>query len=186
MVRVLCPVADGTEDIEFAILTDVLVRGGAEVVVASVMPHRQVRLARGLTLLADALIDDLDIAPFDAVALAGGMPGAEHFHNSAKLNALVVEAKNQGKVYAAVCASPAVVFAANPDIIAGIRSLTGYPASHQRLRDAGLTVPSDVVVVDGRCITSQGPGTSFDFALKLVEVLVSPEKAAEVRKALLL
>ena len=34
--------ADGSEDIELACITDVLVRAGATVTVASVMPHIQV------------------------------------------------------------------------------------------------------------------------------------------------
>ena len=40
--KVLVPVADGSEDIEMACITDVLVRAGATVTVASVMPHIQV------------------------------------------------------------------------------------------------------------------------------------------------
>ena len=40
--KVLVPVADGSEDIELACITDVLVRAGATVTVASVMPHIQV------------------------------------------------------------------------------------------------------------------------------------------------
>ena len=46
--RVLVPVADSSEDIELACITDVLVRAGAEVTVASVMAEPQVKLARGL------------------------------------------------------------------------------------------------------------------------------------------
>jgi 4-methyl-5(b-hydroxyethyl)-thiazole monophosphate biosynthesis len=36
------------------------------------------------------------------------------------------------------------------------------------------------VVVDGNCITSQGPGTAIEFSLKLVEMLFGAEKAKEV------
>jgi 4-methyl-5(b-hydroxyethyl)-thiazole monophosphate biosynthesis len=34
--------------------------------------------------------------------------------------------------------------------------------------------------VDGNCVTSRGPGTALEFALKLVELLYGEEKAAEV------
>ena len=34
------------------------------------------------------------------------------------------------------------------------------------------------VVVSNKCITSRGPGTAIEFSLKLVEKLVSVEKAA--------
>lgn len=32
------------------------------------------------------------------------------------------------------------------------------------------------MVVDGKLVTSRGPGTTFEFALTLVELLVSKEK----------
>lgn len=42
------------------------------------------------------------------------------------------------------------------------------------------------VVQDGNLITSRGPGTAYEFALKLSEQLVGLEKAQEVAKGLLL
>jgi 4-methyl-5(b-hydroxyethyl)-thiazole monophosphate biosynthesis len=36
------------------------------------------------------------------------------------------------------------------------------------------------VVVDGTCVTSRGPGTALEFALKLVELLYGKKKAEEV------
>jgi putative intracellular protease/amidase len=41
------------------------------------------------------------------------------------------------------------------------------------------------VVVDGKIITSQGPGTAMEFAIKLVEVLAGKNKAEEVAKSVL-
>ena len=43
----------------------------------------------------------------------------------------------------------------------------------------------DAVVVDGQCVTSQGPGTAMAFGLKLVEMAVGAAKAEEIAKALL-
>jgi putative intracellular protease/amidase len=36
------------------------------------------------------------------------------------------------------------------------------------------------VVIDGKIITSQGPGTAMEFSVKLVEVLFGREKMEEV------
>ena len=41
---------------------------------------------------------------------------------------------------------------------------------------AGYNYSEDRVVVDGKLVTSRGPGTTFEFALALVELLVSKEK----------
>eukprot|EP00670_Eutreptiella_braarudii_P007035 CAMPEP_0174287038 /NCGR_PEP_ID=MMETSP0809-20121228/14149_1 /TAXON_ID=73025 ORGANISM="Eutreptiella gymnastica-like, Strain CCMP1594" /NCGR_SAMPLE_ID=MMETSP0809 /ASSEMBLY_ACC=CAM_ASM_000658 /LENGTH=187 /DNA_ID=CAMNT_0015383371 /DNA_START=21 /DNA_END=584 /DNA_ORIENTATION=- len=185
MVKALCPVADGTEDIEFTNITDILVRAGVEVVVASVMTGKQVKLARGLNLVADCMIDEVSAADFDLVACAGGMPGAEHFQKSAKLNEIIVALKDAGKFYAAICATPAVCFSVNPKIMAGVTKATSYPAFHGKLGESGVQVMTERTVVDGKCVTSQGPATAMEFALKLVELVVSPEKSAEISKALL-
>ena len=49
----------------------------------------------------------------------------------------------------------------------------------------GAGYSESLVVVDGCVVTSQGPGTALPFGLKLVELLVSREKAEEVAKGLL-
>jgi putative intracellular protease/amidase len=36
------------------------------------------------------------------------------------------------------------------------------------------------VIVDGKPITSQGPGTAMEFSMKLVEVLVGKDKMEKV------
>jgi len=41
------------------------------------------------------------------------------------------------------------------------------------------------VVVDGKLITSQGPGTAMEFAMKLVEILIGKEKVEEVNNEVL-
>lgn len=67
------------------------------------------------------------------------------------------------------------------------KSITSYPSVELQLTEGGKYVyKQDKVVVDGNIITSRGPGTSFDFALKLVDLLNGKEKASEVAKAMLL
>lgn len=43
---------------------------------------------------------------------------------------------------------------------------------------------SNRVVVDGNLITSQGPGTSMEFALSIVEKFFSRNKALELAKTM--
>ncbi|MFY9944001.1 MAG: DJ-1 family protein, partial [Desulfobacterales bacterium] len=52
------------------------------------------------------------------------------------------------------------------------------PALADRLDPAAG--PGGRVVVDGNCITSQGPGTALEFALELTAQLFGPERAAAV------
>lgn len=177
----LVPIADGSEEIETCCITDTLTRFGAEVTTASVMPGGRLACAmsRGITVVADVGIDEAASQEWDMVALPGGMPGAEHLRDSAPLKVLLTATKASGTV-AAVCASPAVVLSSHGLLPAGS---TCYPAAV--FRDV-LDGPSDEkVVVQGNVISSQGPGTSLLFALRLGEELFGKEKADQIAKEML-
>jgi 4-methyl-5(b-hydroxyethyl)-thiazole monophosphate biosynthesis len=183
MISVLVPIADDSEEIETACITDTLVRAGADVTVASVMPEGrlQCKMSRGLKVVADTSIDEVSGKTFDAIALPGGMPGAEHLRDCTTLTTMLKEHAGAGRTTAAVCASPAVVFATH-----GLLkdSATCYPAP-QFKEAVGAGWTESQAVVDGNVVTSQGPGTSLQFALKLVEILFSKEKAKEIADQML-
>lgn len=178
--RVLVPIADGTEEIEAACIIDTLRLAGAEVTVASV-DKLQVTASRGMKLVADALIADCTSQTYDCIALPGGMPGAEHLRDSTELIGMLKKQKQAGRLYGAICASPAVVLHSH-GLLEGVKA-TCYPAMQDALGPA--CVAHERVVVDGNCVTSQGPATAIEFALKLVELLCSPLTAKEVAKAML-
>ena len=106
--RVLVPIANGTEEIEAACIIDTLRRAGAEVTVASV-DGLQITASRGMKMVADARISDCVNQTYDCIALPGGMPGAEHLRDSAPLIEKLKQQKQAGRLYGAICASPAVV-----------------------------------------------------------------------------
>ena len=83
-------------------------RAGAEVTVASV-DGLEVTASRGVKLVADILIDDCATEIYDLIALPGGMPGAEHLRDCKTLGQMLADQKQQGRLYSAICASPAVV-----------------------------------------------------------------------------
>ena len=178
--KVLVPIADGIEEIEAVCIIDTLRRAGAEVMVASV-GQRQVTASRGVKLVADALIADCAGETFDCIALPGGMPGAEHLRDSVELTTKLKEQKEAGRLYGAICASPAVVLQ-HHGLLEGTRA-TCYPSLQDKLDPANVS--DDRVVVDGHCVTSKGPGTALQFALKLVELLFGPETAKQVGQTML-
>ncbi|MBP7053014.1 MAG: DJ-1/PfpI family protein [Phycisphaerae bacterium] len=173
--RVLVPVADGTEEIEAACIIDTLRRAGADVTVASV-GRLQVTASRGMKLVADALIADCASQTYDCIALPGGMPGAEHLRDCAELIAMLKKQKAAGRLYGAICASPAVALLPH-GLLEGVKA-TCYPSMQSKLNPVQLS--NERVAVDGNCVTSQGPATAIEFSLKLVEVLYGTQKAKEV------
>ncbi|MBW2568870.1 MAG: DJ-1/PfpI family protein [Deltaproteobacteria bacterium] len=173
--KVLVPIADGIEEIEAACIIDVLRRAGASVTVASV-DKLHVVAAHGVKLVADKLISDCTENVYDLIALPGGMPGAERLRDSKELELMLKRQESEGRLYAAICASPAVVFQHHGLI--GRRKTTCYPSFVKQLDNTDAV--ESRVVVDDKCITSQGPSTALEFALKLVEMLYGKEKAKEV------
>lgn len=176
--KVLVAIAEGIEELEAVTIIDVLRRAEADVTVASV-GAKQVTASRGVKLVADAVISDCLGTVYDLIVLPGGMPGAEHLRDCSQLIDMLKEQAASGRLYAAICASPAVVL--KPHGLLENKKATCYPSLISELEN-----PEQVkVVVDGNCITSQGPGTALEFSLKLVELLFGTEKSREVTKAML-
>ncbi len=184
--RVLVPIADGSEDIETACVTDILVRGGLEVVTASVMPERRttVTFARGLTVTATKHIDDVVGDHFVAILLPGGMPGAQHLSECQTLIRMLRQQKEEGRLFGAICAAPAVALGPH-GLLDGVERATGFPAMKDKLPQS-VTYGTEEVVLSQGCLTSQGPGTAMHFGLAALAVLTSAEKASQVANGLLL
>lgn len=110
------------------------------------------------------------------------MPGATNLHNSRVLTELLQQQQAEDRLIAAICAAPAVVLHAHKLLPKG--PATSYPSFEKSM--TGVDYKHERVVVNGKCVTSQGPATAMELGVKLVELLVSPDKAAEVAKGLLM
>jgi 4-methyl-5(b-hydroxyethyl)-thiazole monophosphate biosynthesis len=179
--RALIAVADGVEDLECVTLIDVLRRAEVEVLVASVEERRMITCARGTRLTADAMLVDVLAQEFDLIVLPGGLPGAQRLADFEPLAERVRKQARAGALFAAICAAPAL--ALQQYGVLKQRRMTCYPALSERL--SGCTFVDEAVVVDGNCITSQGPGTALAFALTLVEHLVGRGTRKDVAEAML-
>ncbi|KAL4580408.1 hypothetical protein LXL04_016599 [Taraxacum kok-saghyz] len=181
--KVLVPIANGTEPMEAVITIDVLRRGGADVTVASVEKQLGVDACHGVKIVADALITDCVDTVFDLVSLPGGMPGASNLKDNTTLENIVKKQASEGRLYAAICAAPAVALG-SWGVLKGLKA-TCYPSFMEQLSSAAATTVDSRVQQDGKAITSQGPGTAMDYSVTLVEQLFGKEKANEVSGPLL-
>ncbi|ELY2754947.1 protein deglycase YajL [Cronobacter sakazakii] len=178
--------APGTEETEAVTTIDLLVRGGINVTTASVASDGNLTIicSRGVRLLADAPLVEVADGDFDVIVLPGGLKGAEAFRDSPLLVETVRQFHLSGRIVAAICAAAGTVLV--PHELFPIGNMTGFPALKE-------TIPDDQwqdkrVVWDPRVnlLTSQGPGTAIDFALKIIDLLVGREKAHEVAGQLVL
>jgi protein deglycase len=175
----LVPVAHGSESLETVTLVNVLRRAEVEVTVASIEADLIVSGTRGVRIGADKRLLELLEHKYDLIALPGGEKGAEALNRHAPLIEMLEQQNDAGRWLAGICAAPALVLA--PHRLLNGRQATCYPAFRHKL-------PKFVdkpVVIDGHCVTSQGPGTAMLFALMLAELLCGAPRSREVAEALL-
>ncbi|XP_054814460.1 protein DJ-1 homolog B-like [Prosopis cineraria] len=175
--KVLVPIANGTEPMEAVITIDVLRRSGADVTVASTGKQLRVEALHGVKIIADASASDVADSAFDLVALPGGVPGVDNLRDCETLESLVKKHVADGRLYAAVCAAPAVVLG-SWGLLKGLKA-TGHPSFMDKLASHATAVES-IVQLDEKVVTSRAPGTTMDFGIALVEQLYGKEKANEV------
>jgi protein deglycase len=177
MIRVIVPLAEGFEETECITVVDILRRAEVEVVTAS-LKEEIVEGSHKVKLLADTSLDAIDPIKFDAIVLPGGFPGFKNLKEDERVLNMIREMNNKGKYIAAICGAPSVLIKA--DILRG-RKATVNPAGREEM-EANANYVDERVVVDGKLITSQSPGTAMEFALTLVEMLVGKDKMKSIKE----
>jgi len=180
MKKIAVHLADGFEEIEAVSIIDVLRRADLDVLVVSVTGNPEVTGAHRIKVIADVLFEQVNYDEIGMIVLPGGMPGATNLdaHEALKIQIKKFNAGN--KPLAAICAAPLVF--GNLGIMEGKQAVC-YPGFEKYLKGAEiLSIP---VVDSGNIITGRGVGAALEFALKIVEKMVSADKAELLRAQML-
>lgn len=178
-MSILVPMAHGSESLETVCLVNLLRRAELEVELCSVEDTRRIDATRGIRLETDSLLQDHQGREFEAIILPGGEPGSRRLAESALLIEQLNRQRQAHRWYGAICAAPALTL--SPAGLLDGKQATCYPAFRERL----LHYVDRPVVIDGHCITSQGPGTAVAFALTWIEKLAGTERRHEVARTAL-
>ena len=111
MKRAVVLLADGFEEVEAITQIDFLRRAGIEVVVAGVT-GRDVVGGHDVRVNTDITVDEFS-GSFDAMVIPGGATGAANIAADEDAMRLIRRAFDEGRLVAAICASPGVVLGAN-------------------------------------------------------------------------
>jgi protein deglycase len=171
MTRALVPIAEGSEEIEAVIAIDMMRRAKWDVTVAGVKPG-PVTMSRKVRILPDTDWADVDPLSYDVLVVPGGSGGVATLRKDARVLKAAREMHAAGKLVCAVCAGPLVLQDAG--ILDGRRATCHPDVASQLTKAKHVDEP---VVVDGNVITSQGAGTSFEFALAIVTKTAGRETA---------
>jgi 4-methyl-5(b-hydroxyethyl)-thiazole monophosphate biosynthesis len=170
MKNVLIPLAPGFEEIETITVVDILRRSGAKVSIAGIVDGI-IEGSRGVKIIADESINNINSEKFDLMILHGGQPGTDNLKKDPRVTTLLNEMYSKKKLIGAICAA----------LIK--RKRTSHP-SVKKILSCDL-YKEERVVVDQNIITSRSPGTAMEFAFKLVEILFGVDRVLLVNKGVL-
>jgi len=150
-------------------------------VISAGLDGQPVKASRGTVLIPDASLDAVLETEFDMIVLPGGQPGADRLRDDPRIQNKLKQLAAADKYVAAICAAPRAL--AQAGLLNGRRA-TSFPGSLEGTPAENLDYRQEPVVVDGRLVTSRGPGTAMDFALTLIELLLGREAREQVEKPL--
>lgn len=174
MVYVL--LADGFEEMEAVVPTDLLRRAGLETAFVA-LEELSVTGGHGITVTADLTLDEADAEAMTMLVLPGGKMGVDSIQMNLFAMGLIQTAFDRGCYVAAICAAPT--------LLAGLgltdrRHVTCYPGLEEEMVSA-VVRKGEAVVVSGRIVTGEAAGSAVLFGLKLVELLCGRETAERVK-----
>lgn len=175
MKNVYLFLADGTEECEALVTLDLLRRAGIDVTTVSVMDSRTIKSSSDVNIEADVMIEGVNLNEADMLILPGGMPGTLHLGECQELCDAVLSFNEADKKIAAICAAPSVL--GKLGVLEG-KSAICYPGFEDELK--GATISKTDPVTDKNITTASGLGHVIPFALEIIKVLDSEDKANEV------
>ena len=173
--------AEGTEEIEFVTIIDLLRRSSLDAVSVSITGKTKATGAHGIVIETDTTFEEANYDDCDMIVLPGGMPGTLNMAEHSGLTDMIKSFNEKGRSLAAICAAPMVF--AGCGILSGKKAVI-YPGMEEYLGDA--EVSDKRVQTDGNIITSQGPGTAMEFALEIIRTVKGSAASDEIKKELLM
>ena len=157
--------ADGFEEIEALCPVDFLRRAGIKVLTVGVKGKKEGNLFITTSSHDVPIVMDMTFEEYlknyssiiDCVICPGGSVGAENLAGNKTLISHLQESWQNGKIVAAICASPAVVLG-QTEILTG-KKWTCYPDMESTAKPEFLSgYKNETFIEDGNLITARGPG----------------------------
>lgn len=189
--KVLVFLAKGFETMEFSVFIDILgwarVDYGHDLFVETCGFTEKVISTFNVPIIVDKTIEEINVDEYDALAIPGGFEEFGFYEEAydARFLDLVKNFNVKAKIIATICTG------ALPLGKSGIlknRKATTYHLKNayrqKELKEFGVNVVNERIVVDNNVITSYCPETAPDVAFELLKMLTSEEKMEVVKKAM--
>jgi len=190
-MKILIFLAKGFETMEFCPFVDIMGWAkfdyGHDINIVTCGFTKQVVSAFNITVIVDKLIDDINVDEYDALAIPGGM-GEFGFYEEVydeKFLKIIKEFDAKGKIIATVCSG---AFPLGKSGVLKNRKATTYHLRdgywQNKLKEFGVNVINEPIVIDENIITSYCPETAPYVAFKVLEILTSKEQMNIVKSAM--
>ncbi|MDO8886858.1 DJ-1/PfpI family protein [Candidatus Oleimmundimicrobium sp.] len=153
-------------DEEYIEPREILEANGVEIVVAS-SSLDTAKGTLGMMVEPDILIDDVNVADYDAIVFVGGA-GADEYYDNPQALSIAKESAESGKVLGAICIAPVTL--ANAGVLNG-KKATVFSSKIADLEAKGVIYVSDNVVQDGNIITACGPHAASAFGQAVLDAM---------------
>ncbi len=158
-------------DEEYFIPKSIFFRAGAKIITVSAEKGTAIGVEGGEARV-DILLDDLRVSDFDAIVFIGGEGALKNLDNE-KSYEIARKAIETGKILGAICISPVIL--ANAGVLKG-KKATVWSGPLNRggiklLKQEGAIYQDELIVVDGKIITGNGPLAAKKFAQTIIEAL---------------
>lgn len=170
--------AEGFEEIEAIVTIDILRRAGCEIQTVGVN-SKNVLGCHGIKIECDILGEQVNKEKIKAIILPGGMPGTTNLEKSKLVDEIITFCVQKDIYIFAICAAPSIL--GRKGLLKN-KTVTCFPGFESELHKAN--VKKNFLCEDKNIVTAKGPGVTFQFAFKMVELLKSTEKAQEIRKSI--
>ncbi|MDD7764412.1 MAG: DJ-1/PfpI family protein [Peptoniphilaceae bacterium] len=178
MEKYMLILTDTFEEIEAVTQVDFLRRAGIVVDMISITGKIQVTSNRGITVIADDVIENIIPDEYFGIIIPGGLPAAFNIRDDERVLKILKDFNKQNKLIAGICAGPCVL--AKAGVLKG-RNAVIYPKMESELLDAN--VKYDAVCVDENIITARGAGLALEFAYTLVRKIKGKVQEKQLRVA---
>ena len=189
--KVLVFLAKAFEVMEFSVFVDVLgwarVDYGHNLFVDTCGFTEKVMSTFNVPVIVDKTISEINIDEYDALAIPGGFEEFGFYEEAydERFLKLIREFNAKGKIIAAICSG---AFPLGKSGVLKNRKATTYHLKNgywqNKLKEFGVNVVNEPIVIDGNIITSYCPETAPKVAFELLKMLTSEEEMEIVKKAM--
>ena len=188
-MKVLLFMSKGVETMEASVFIDVFGWSRSElqsdIQIVTCGMQKEIISTFNVPITVDILLDQVVVGEYDALAVPGGFEEFGFYEDAydERFLRLIREFNRQGKWIASVCVGALPI--GKSGVLHG-RNATTYQSDdgvrQKQLREFGVHVINESIVVDKNIITSFNPATAAHVAFTLLEKLTSRETAQEIRR----